>query len=77
MSDESKELLETLTQADSVPGHEAEVRAIFTERLKGVGKIETDRLGNVHCTKQGPPEGPRVLIESGGQADRVGPHAAP
>ncbi len=70
MSDVSLSLLESLTQADAVPGHEDEVRTLFREHLAPCGTIQADRMGNVFCTRPGPAEGPRVLVES--HMDEVG-----
>jgi endoglucanase len=67
---ESLDLLETLTQADAVPGHEAEVVEIFRSRLSRIGAIGRDRLGSVFCTKRGTSDRPRVLVES--HVDEVG-----
>jgi hypothetical protein len=66
----SIELLERLTQADAVPGHETEVREIFRSRLSDVGELATDRLGSIYCTKRGTSGAPRVLIDS--HLDEVG-----
>jgi putative aminopeptidase FrvX len=70
VSADSLALLESLTQADSVPGHEAEVRAILRSRLARVGELEHDRLGSVFCTKRGSAESPRILLDS--HLDEVG-----
>jgi putative aminopeptidase FrvX len=61
-------LLEELTQAHSVSGHEDEVRAIFADELEGCGEFFTDRNGSVFCDVGG--EGPRVLVA--GHMDEVG-----
>ena len=61
-------LLEELTQAHSVSGHEDEVRAIFVDELEGCGELSTDRNGSVFCDAGG--EGPRVLVA--GHMDEVG-----
>ena len=39
MSQSSIELLEALTQADGIPGHEEQVREIFRDQLSDVGVI--------------------------------------
>jgi putative aminopeptidase FrvX len=69
-SSRSIALLETLTQADAVPGHEDEVRRIFRSRLAAMGELGEDRLGSVFCTKPGAAETPRILLES--HMDEVG-----
>jgi endoglucanase len=61
-------LLQELTDAHSVSGHEEEVRAIFARELKDRGTLSTDRTGSVFCELDG--SGPRVLIA--GHMDEVG-----
>ncbi len=70
MSQTSVELLEELTQADAIPGHEDEVRRIFHSHLEGVGVIQKDRLGSIFCTKSGNAANPRILLDS--HMDEVG-----
>ena len=61
-------LLQELTEAHSVPGHEDEVRAIFVDELAESGDLSTDRNGSVFCETEG--DGPRVLVA--GHMDEVG-----
>ena len=61
-------LLQELTEAHAVPGHEDEVRAIFVDELSDCGELSTDRSGCVFCELEG--EGPRVLLA--GHMDEVG-----
>jgi endoglucanase len=61
-------LLQELTDAHAVPGHEDEVRAIFVDELAECGELATDRSGSVFCETAG--EGPRVLLA--GHMDEVG-----
>jgi putative aminopeptidase FrvX len=61
-------LLEELTQAHSVSGHEDEVRAIFVDELEDCGEFSTDRNGSVFCETPG--TGPRVMVA--GHMDEVG-----
>ncbi|MCZ6679131.1 MAG: M42 family metallopeptidase [Candidatus Poribacteria bacterium] len=70
MDPKSIELLRELTQADAIPGHEAEVRQIFQSHLEGIGELQNDRLGSIFCTKQGQAEKPRILLDS--HMDEVG-----
>ena len=42
-------LLQELTEAHSVPGHEDEVRAIFINELEDCGELSADRIGSVFC----------------------------
>ncbi len=68
MREKAISLLQELTEAHSVPGHEDEVRAIFTDELGDCGELSTDRMGSVFCETEG--EGPRVMIT--GHMDEVG-----
>ncbi|MEM1084803.1 MAG: M42 family metallopeptidase [Verrucomicrobiota bacterium] len=68
MRDKALSLLQVLTEAHSVPGHEDEVRAIFADELGESGKLSTDGNGSVFCEQDG--EGPRVLVA--GHMDEVG-----
>lgn len=61
-------LLESLTQAHSVPGYEDEVREIFINELRNHGTLGSDRSGSVFCSKGG--EGPKVMVA--GHMDEVG-----
>ena len=70
MAETSIELLKSLTQADGIPGHEAEVRAIFREKLLDAGTMGTDRLGSIFCTRLGNAEHPRILLDS--HMDEIG-----
>lgn len=62
-------LLQELTEAHSVSGHEDEVRAIFIDELEGCGEFSSDKNGSVFC-ETGDPKGPRVLLA--GHMDEVG-----
>lgn len=61
-------LLQELTDAHAVSGHEDEVRAIFVDELGECGELSTDRNGSVFCETEG--DGPRVLVA--GHMDEVG-----
>lgn len=61
-------LLQELTEAHSISGHEDEVRAIFVDELSGIGPLATDKNGSVICAHV--KKGPRVLIA--GHMDEVG-----
>ena len=61
-------LLQELTEAHSVSGHEDEVRAIFVDELESCGNLSTDKNGSVFCETE--TAGPRVLIA--GHMDEVG-----
>ena len=62
-------LLQELTEAQSVPGHEDEVRAIFVDELSECGDLSTDRNGSVFCECGG--DGPRVALVSGVHGDEL------
>ncbi len=72
MKSEALRLLEKLTQAHSVPGHEDEVRAIFTEELKEHGELGNDRMGSLFCRKKAAHDSaaPKILVA--GHMDEVG-----
>lgn len=70
MNINSIELLEQLTQADGVPGHETEVAALFEQHLKDAGTIRRDRLGSIVCVREGATSGPRIMLDS--HMDEVG-----
>jgi putative aminopeptidase FrvX len=61
-------LLQELTEAHSVSGHEDEVRAIFVDELEECGRLSSDRNGSVFCETGD--DGPRVLVA--GHMDEVG-----
>ncbi len=61
-------LLQELTEAHSVSGHEDEVRAIFVDELEECGELSSDNNGSVFCETDG--AGPRVMVA--GHMDEVG-----
>jgi len=68
-SEEIKSLLEKLSNAHGISGHEKEVRNILEEEIKEyVNEIKTDKLGNLIATKNG--EGPSVMIAA--HMDEIG-----
>lgn len=68
MRDKAISLLQELTEAHAVSGHEDEVRAIFVDELQELGELSADRNGSVFCDTGG--DGPRVLVT--GHMDEVG-----
>lgn len=68
MRDKAVSLLQELTEAHSVPGHEDEVRAIFVDELAECGELSTDRNGSVFCESGS--DGPRIMVA--GHMDEVG-----
>lgn len=70
MKETSIELLESLTQADGIPGYEGEVREVFRNAVADVGPTGTDKLGSIFCTRAGSAESPRILLDS--HLDEIG-----
>ena len=68
MNDKALQLLNELSQAHGVSGHEGAVRAIFARELAGFS-LSTDRLGGVAARRPGA-SGPQVLLA--GHMDEVG-----
>ncbi|MGA0846811.1 MAG: M42 family metallopeptidase, partial [Luteolibacter sp.] len=68
MTEKAISLLQELSEAHAVPGHEDEVRAIFVDELSACGDLDTDRLGSVTCDLGG--QGPKVMVA--GHMDEVG-----
>lgn len=66
-NEESLNLLEELSNAYGVPGHEDDVRSIFVKRLSSLGFLECDRNGSVFCSFG---QGASVMIA--GHMDEVG-----
>ena len=67
--EEIKNLLEKLSNAHGISGHEKEVRTILEKEIKPyVDEIKTDKLGNLVATKNG--EGPSVMIAA--HMDEIG-----
>ena len=50
MQTKGLQLLESLTQAHSVPGYEDEVRKIFLDELDGHGAFGADTVSYTHLT---------------------------
>ena len=67
--EEVKNLLEKLSNAHGISGHEKEVRNILEEEIKPyIDEIKTDKLGNLIATKNG--EGSSVMIAA--HMDEIG-----
>ena len=49
MREKAMSLLQELTEAHAVSGHEDEVRAIFVDELEKFGELSSDRNGSVFC----------------------------
>src|SRR5919109_4742938 len=61
--DRAEKLLEELTNAPGVSGHEGEVRKIVLRELKSIGAdTTTDGLGSAIGTLPGPSGSPRIML---------------
>lgn len=68
--DETTNLLKRLTEADGVPGHETEIRAVVKEILSPLGDLSHDNLGSVICAVKGKTDSPRIMLA--GHMDEIG-----
>lgn len=68
--DERLELLKELTEVSGVPGYEHEVRALVRRRMENFTCIVEDKLGSIICQKEGPSDGPKVMLSA--HMDEVG-----
>jgi putative aminopeptidase FrvX len=69
--DRTEKLLQELTDAHGVPGHEAEVRAVMRRRLAPLGTVSQDRIGSLICALKAPRKGgPRVMLAA--HMDEIG-----
>lgn len=66
-----KDLLKKLSDAPGVSGFEDEVRNIIIEELKDhVDEVEVDQMGNVITTRNGKPEGTKIMLAA--HMDEIG-----
>ncbi len=66
-----KDLLKKLADAPGVSGFEDEVRDIMINELKdSVDKIEVDQLGNLIATRNGKPDGKKIMLAA--HMDEIG-----
>ncbi len=66
-----KDLLKKLADAPGVSGFEDEVRDIMINELKdSVDKIEIDQLGNLIATRNGKPDGKKIMLAA--HMDEIG-----
>lgn len=68
--DQRLELMRALTDAPGVPGFEGPVRQVMHEALAPLGEVMHDNIGSILARKDGPADGPRVLMA--GHLDEVG-----
>ena len=66
--DQTEKLLQDLTDAHGVPGHESEVRAVIHRYVDSLGTVSQDKIGSVICA-QGV-QGPKVMLA--GHMDEIG-----
>lgn len=63
-------LLKELTEVAGVPGFENEVRTMIRKHMENLTTIEEDRLGSIICKKEGPADGPKIMLS--GHMDEIG-----
>lgn len=68
--DERMKLVKELTEVSGVPGFEHEVRAAIRKHMEPYTCIEEDRLGSIICKKEGPADGPKIMLS--GHMDEIG-----
>ena len=68
--DRTEQLLREITEANGVPGYEAEVRAVMRRYLDGVATIEQDKMGSLIGKHVGSQDRPRVMLA--GHMDEIG-----
>jgi len=66
--DQTEKLLQELTNAHGVPGHEEKVRAVVHRYVDSLGTVTQDKIGSVICA-QGK-DGPKVMLA--GHMDEIG-----
>jgi endoglucanase len=66
--DQTEKLLQELTDAHGVPGHESEVRAVIHRYVDSLGTVSQDKIGSVICA-QGD-VAPQVMLA--GHMDEIG-----
>jgi endoglucanase len=68
--DFSAKLLQDLTNANGTSGHEEGATEVMAAYMKGLARIEYDKLGSIIGVKKGTSDQPRVLLDS--HLDEVG-----
>jgi len=68
--DKTVQLLQALTEAHGVPGHEAPVRALVRQYLEPLGEVSQDKMGSLVCRKPGDAKAPKVMLAA--HMDEVG-----
>ncbi len=65
---EPYDLLESLSNASGISGHEGEVRSLFVSALQGCGRFYTDKTGSTICEHGD--SGPRIMLAA--HMDEIG-----
>lgn len=66
--DQTEKMLQELTDAHGVPGHESEIRSVIHRYVDSLGTVSQDKIGSVICA-QGT-AGPKVMLA--GHMDEIG-----
>jgi putative aminopeptidase FrvX len=66
--DRTEQLLQALTDAHGVPGHESQIRTVIRRYVDPLGTVTQDKIGSVICA-QGT-QGPKVMLA--GHMDEIG-----
>ncbi|MFC2023841.1 M42 family metallopeptidase [Chloroflexota bacterium] len=68
--DSTEQFLKEITEANGVPGYEADVRAVMRKHMQDVAVIEQDKLGSFIGSHVGSSDRPRVMLA--GHMDEIG-----
>jgi putative aminopeptidase FrvX len=68
--DQTEKMLQELTDAYGVTGHEQDVARIMARHLSSLCQISHDKLGSIIAKKKGTHEGPKIMLA--GHMDEVG-----
>jgi putative aminopeptidase FrvX len=68
--DQTEKMLQELTDAYGVTGHEEDVARIMARHLSPLCEISYDKLGSIIAKKKGTHEGPKIMLA--GHMDEVG-----
>ncbi len=66
--DQTERLLQELTDAPGVPGHESEIRAVIHRYVDPLGTVTQDKVGSVICAEGD--QGPKVMLAA--HMDEIG-----
>ena len=69
--DQTEKLLQELTDAHGVPGHESEIRAVIRRYVDPLGTITQDKIGSLICVQAASKkDSPKVMLA--GHMDEIG-----